>query len=67
MPEYTITPKDLKGTYIVKNEINGEEYDVDTQLPNCSCKKWKYTRNNAGIKALCKHLILCRNIKSRKV
>ena len=65
---YTIKQQKTRGLFKVTNNLTDDVYKVDINTPDCSCKRWKYTKKNrAGIKKLCKHLKICKGIKNNKV
>ena len=62
--KYTIEPLKTAGLFRVINILTKDIYLVDINAPNCSCKKFKYTKKNkAGIKKWCHHIKLCRGLK----
>ncbi len=65
---YSIEQQETAGLFIVTNRFNKEVYEVDINTPDCSCKKFKYTKKNkAGIKKPCKHIKMCKGIKIQKI
>ena len=66
--DYKILPRKQEGLFLVINNKTNDEYEVDVLKPNCSCKKYKYTKlNEDGSKKPCKHISVCKSIENSKI
>ena len=57
---YTIIPLKPDGLFLVKNNLNGKEYEVDIHTPYCKeCEAFKWKKK-------CIHIKMCKGISEKR-
>ena len=65
--DHTIIPR-MGGFFNVINNRRGIIYMVDIYEPYCSCPNFKYSgKTKTGRKRICKHIKMCKGVKSQKI